>query len=86
MKKRKTTIPETVVETEVTPLIEQEPAVVAVITPVIHASKPSQPKEPSPTVGIESRLKKKRVRDRRKATKKLSAAVLCANPDIKRFI
>lgn len=29
--------------------------------------------------------KKKRIRDRRKAVKKLSAAILCANPNIKRF-
>lgn len=81
-------------EQEIQPLTEPEPEVSVtkpapvVVTPPapIKPSTPVPAHTPSAAIGVELRMKKKRVRDRRKATKKLSAAVLCANPGIKRFI
>ena len=46
------------------------------------APKPVQPSKPRPAV----QAVKKRVRVRKKATKHLSVAVLCANPQTRRFI
>lgn len=53
-----------------------------VIPPFEPAVLPSDPVEDTQA----SFVKKKRIRVRKKATKKLSAAILCANPALKRFI
>lgn len=55
---------------------------IKVIPPIEPAVLPSDPVEDTQA----SFVKKKRIRVRKKATKKLSAAILCANPALKRFI
>jgi len=63
------------VETEI-PSVEPEVKAAEVVkpkeSPVPEAPKPSTPK--------------KRIRIRKKATKKLSAAIICMDPSIQRFI
>lgn len=70
----------------------------AKVTPTVAVSTPVAPvaKAPITTVSTEEDenfdaastrpVMKKRVRVRKKATKKLSAAIICANPSIRRFI
>ena len=62
--------PDTVTETRVVPEAREVP----VQTPAVP---PSSPKPSAP---------KKRIRVRKKTTKHLSVAVLCANPNTRRFI
>lgn len=51
------------------------------------ASKGSQKEQPAPSsLPPAAPTKKKRVRIRKKAAKKLSAAIICQNPNITRFI
>ena len=67
------------VETEI-PSVEPE------VEPEVKAAEVVQPKEAPVTEAPKPSTPKKRIRIRKKATKKLSAAIICMDPSIQRFI
>jgi hypothetical protein len=56
------------------------------VEPEVKAAEVVQPKETPVTEAPKPSTPKKRIRIRKKATKKLSAAIICMDPSIQRFI
>jgi hypothetical protein len=59
---------------------ERAETVIPSVEPVVKPKEAPVPEAPKPSTP------KKRIRIRKKATKKLSAAIICMDPSIQRFI
>lgn len=72
--------------------IDEDAQLVEYATSVKETAEPqpveeiSTENEPAPTQTPEPKPTKRRIRIRKKATKKLSAAIICMDPSIQRFI
>lgn len=67
-------------------LEEQVETEIPSVEPEVKADEVVQPKEAPVTEAPKPSTPKKRIRIRKKATKKLSAAIICMDPSIQRFI
>ena len=67
-------------------LEEQVETEIPSVEPEVTAAEVVQPKEAPVTEAPKPSTPKKRIRIRKKATKKLSAAIICMDPSIQRFI
>jgi len=67
-------------------LEEQVETEIPSVEPEVKAAEVAQPKEAPVTEAPKPSTPKKRIRIRKKATKKLSAAIICMDPSIQRFI
>ena len=67
-------------------LDEQVETEIPSVEPEVKAAEVVQPKEAPVTEAPKPSTPKKRIRIRKKATKKLSAATICMDPSIQRFI
>lgn len=67
-------------------LDEQVETEIPSVEPEVKAAEVVQPKEAPVTEAPKPSIPKKRIRIRKKATKKLSAAIICMDPSIQRFI
>ena len=65
---------------------ERAETVIPSVKPEVKAAEPVQPKEAPVPEAPKPSTPKKRIRIRKKATKKLSAAIICMDPSIQRFI
>lgn len=84
-KSRKNQIPQE--QTADIPVVPEEPATfITAPAPVPTVVTPEPPKEKVQPQREVQPAPKKRVRVRKKTTKHLSVAVLCANPNTRRFI
>lgn len=67
-------------------LEEQVETEIPSVEPEVKDAEVVQPKEAPVTEAPKPSTPKKRIRIRKKATKKLSAAIICMDPSIQRFI
>lgn len=67
-------------------LDEQVETEIPSVEPEVKTADVVQPKEAPVTEALTPSTPKRRIRIRKKATKKLSAAIICKDPTIQRFI
>lgn len=65
---------------------ERAEPVIPSVEPEVKAAEVVKPKEAPVPEAPKPSTPKKRIRIRKKATKKLSAAIICMDPSIQRFI
>ena len=65
---------------------ERAETVIPSVEPEVKAAEVVKPKEAPVPEAPKPSTHKKRIRIRKKATKKLSAAIICMDPSIQRFI